>query len=358
MELGPMKLAILNDTHTGIRNSSDIFIQYQERFYLDVFFPYLREHGIKNIIHLGDAFEHRRFINFKALSAYRHHFLSKLREYGIHMDIIPGNHDVAYKNTNELCSLKELMGHYMNEITIHMDPTVLDFDGMNLGLVPWITRDNEEQCLEFLRSAKADVIGGHFELIGFDMLRGVPCTDGMKTDLLKRFETVLSGHYHCKSHQDNIHYLGSQMEFFWNDAHDDKFFHVFDTETRELLPVRNPLTLFERIYYDDEKQDYSKFDVDHLDDKFVKVVVKTKSDPFTFDRFLDRIQSKNIYDLKIQEDFTEFVGENVADSGLEVTDTPELLKSYVDNVETVLDKERLKKELVELMFEAESVEIA
>jgi len=353
-----MKFALLNDTHCGIRNSSDIFIKYQERFYNEVFFPHLLENDIKHIVHLGDYYEHRRFINFKALNSNRKVFLDKLREYGMTMDIIPGNHDVYYKNTNDLNSLKELLGHYMNEVTIIEDPTVLDYDGLQFGFVPWITMDNEKECLDFLANCKADVIGGHFELIGFDMLRGIPCTDGMKTDLLKRFEVVLSGHYHCKSHQENIHYLGSQMEFFWNDAHDDKFFHVFDTDTRELTPVRNTIRLFERIYYDDEKHDYSEVDLEHLDDKFVKVVVQNKSDPFSFDRFLDRIQQRSVYDLKIQEDFSEFVGSNVQDSGLEVEETHDLLKSYVDNVETVLDKERLKKELVDLMLEAEAIEIA
>ena len=148
------------------------------------------------------------------------------------------------------------------------------------------------------------------------------------------------------------------MEFFWNDAGDDKFFHIFDTDTRELSPVRNPITLFERIYYDDEKTNYNEMDLHFLDDKFVKVVVTNKSDPFTFDRFLDRIQSRNIHDLKIQEDFNEFLGENVEDDGLEVENTVDLLRSYVDNVETVLDKDRLKQELVALMTEAESLEIA
>ena len=353
-----MKFAILNDTHCGIRNSSDIFIKYQEDFYTKVFFPYLLENDIKHIVHLGDYYEHRRFINFKALNANRVHFLDKLREYGITMDIVPGNHDVYYKNTNELNSLKELLGHYMNEVTIHMKPTVLEYDGLKLGLVPWINMQNESEINEFLANCTADIIGGHFELIGFDMLRGVPCTHGMTTDLLKRFEMVFSGHYHCKSNQDNIHYLGSQMEFFWNDAHDDKFFHTFDTETRELLPVRNPITLYERIYYDDEKTDYNAVALENLDNKFVKIVVTNKTDAFSFDRFLDRVQSRKIYDLKIQEDFTEFLGENVADEGVEVEDTSELLRSYVDNVETVLDKERLKMELVELMQEAETIEIA
>ena len=61
-----MKIAILNDTHCGARNSSDVFMQYQEKFYSDIFFPYLLENGITKIIHLGDYYEHRKFVNFKA----------------------------------------------------------------------------------------------------------------------------------------------------------------------------------------------------------------------------------------------------------------------------------------------------
>jgi metallophosphoesterase superfamily enzyme len=89
-----MRIAILNDTHCGARNSSDVFMAYQELFYENIFFPYLLENGITNIIHLGDYYEHRKFVNFKALEHNRKVFLEKLREYNIHMDIIPGNHDV------------------------------------------------------------------------------------------------------------------------------------------------------------------------------------------------------------------------------------------------------------------------
>jgi DNA repair exonuclease SbcCD nuclease subunit len=353
-----LKFAILNDTHCGIRNSSDIFIDYQERFYNEVFFPYLKENDIKHIVHLGDYYEHRRFINFKALNSNRKVFLERLRKDKITMDIIPGNHDTYYKNTNELNSLKELLGHYMNEVNIVHQAKVLDYDGLKFALVPWICQDNEEDTNEFLVNCKADVVAGHFELNGFDMLRGVPCTHGMSADNLRRFELVLSGHYHCKSNQGNIHYLGSQMEFFWNDAHDDKFFHVFDTDTRELTPIRNPLTLFHRIRYDDENEDYNEMDLSILDKRFVKVVVINKTDGFMFDRFIDRIQQRDIYDLKIQEDFNEFTGESVSDEGLEVEDTSTLLSQYVDNVETILDKDRIKKEMGELMTEAQTLEIS
>ena len=73
-----MKVAILNDTHCGVRNSSDIFLKYQERFYEEIFFPYLKEHNITQILHLGDYYEHRKFVNFKALNQNRKHFLELL----------------------------------------------------------------------------------------------------------------------------------------------------------------------------------------------------------------------------------------------------------------------------------------
>ena len=116
------KIAILNDTHTGIRNSSDVFLNNAEKFYTDVFFPYLMENGIRHIVHLGDYFDNRKHINFRALNRNRGHFLSVLREHGITMDIICGNHDTFYKDTNDLNSLKELLGHYMNEVNIIHKP--------------------------------------------------------------------------------------------------------------------------------------------------------------------------------------------------------------------------------------------
>ena len=238
-----------------------------------------------------------------------------------------------------------------------MDPTVMDYDGLQFALVPWICQDNEKQVNDFLANCKADMVGGHFELAGFEVMKGMTLHGGNSADNLRRFEMALSGHFHTKSHQGNVHYLGSQMEFFWNDAGDNKFFHVLDTDTRELLPVRNPITLYEKILYDDTVIDYNDWDDSIFDNKFVKVVVINKTDQFTFDRFLDRIQARKIYDLKIQENLQEWVGENVADSDLELEDTSELLRGYVDAVETILDRDRLKNELINLHTEAETFEI-
>jgi DNA repair exonuclease SbcCD nuclease subunit len=352
-----MKIAIINDTHCGMRNSSDIFIQYQEKFYEEVFFPYLKEHGIKQIIHLGDYYDHRKFINFKAQNANRQMFLNVLKEEGIHMDIIPGNHDVFYKNTNELCSLKELLGYYTSNVNIVMKPKVLDYDGCSIALLPWINSENYVDSINFIKTCKASILGAHLELVGFDMMKGLPNAHGMTTEHFDRFETVLSGHFHTKSSQGNIHYLGSQMEFTWADADDPKYFHVLDTETRELTPVHNPHTIFEKVVYNDEETDYNSYDVTRLNDKFIKVIVAKKKDPYMFDRFIDKINQQNVYELKIAETFDEFVGENISDEVVSLEDTTQLLDSYVDAVETDLDKDKIKNLMRNLFVEAQNLEI-
>ena len=352
-----MKIAILNDTHAGIRNSSDIFMDYQERFYSEVFFPYLLENDIKHILHLGDYYDNRKTVNFKALSHNRKIFLEPMRKHGITMDIIPGNHDVYYKNTNELNALKELQGHYMNEVNLVLEPTVLDYDSVKVALVPWINQENEEDTLKFLSTCKADIVGAHLELQGFEMQKGMPCQDGMDKKYFDRFEMVLSGHFHAKSSQGNIHYLGSQMEFFWNDCNDAKYFHTLDTETRELEAIRNPITIFEKIYYDHENKVNKFKDLSYLDDKFVKLIVVNKGDPYEFERFVDRVQAQKIHELKIAEDFKEFIGENVNDENISVEDTQTLVFNYIDAVNTDLDRDRIKKEVSDLMKEAQSMEI-
>ena len=353
-----MRVAILNDTHAGVRNSSDIFADNADLFYNDIFFPYLVANGIKRIIHLGDIFDNRKFINFKSLHRFRKSFLANLRKHHIHMDIIPGNHDTFYKNTNELNSLKELLGHYMGEVTIHMEPKVLDLNGFRFALLPWVCDENYEKSVEFINMCKADWLGGHLGLKGFEVLKGVQSHDGMDHRMFSRFEKVLSGHFHTASERDNIKYLGSQLEFTWSDAHDPKHFHILNTETRTLSPIRNPHTLFERIHYDDSKTDYNDYDVSKLDGKFVKIVVINKSDLFTFDRFVDRIQSRKIHELKIAENFNEFLGENVEDESISVEETTELLDSYVEAVDTDLDKDKLKVSMRNLLTEAQALEIS
>lgn len=352
-----MKFAILNDTHCGARNSSELFIEYQRQFYEEVFFPYLIKNGIKDILHLGDYYEHRKFINFKALNANRNHFLNRLREYGMNMTIIPGNHDVFYKNTNDLCSLKELLGHFTDCVDIVQKPKVYDYDGVKVALIPWINSENYASTMTFIDECGAQYCGAHLELVGFDMMKGVTNTHGsMTAEPFKKFDQVWTGHFHTKSTNGNINYLGSQMEFTWADCDDPKHFHIFDTETHQLTPVLNPITLFTKIVYNDKEVDYNNVDCEQYSNRFIKVIVQNKQDLFTFDKFIDRLISAGAHEVKIAETFDQFAGENV-EVDVEVEDTITLMDSYVDSAETDLDKDRIKQTMQNLFTEAQNLSV-
>jgi len=355
-----MKIAILCDTHCGIKNGSDIFLDYAERFYSEIFFPYLIKNKIKRILHLGDYFDHRKYVNYKALNRNRTMFLEKLEEYDIIMDIIPGNHDCFFRATNDLCSLTEILKYCPKNVNVHMEPTVLDYDGLKIGVIPWINVENYAASIEFIQICAAPIIGAHLELSGFEMMKGIPAAShGMDAELFSRFETVMSGHYHTKSAKGNIHYLGVAFEHTWSDCNDPKYFHILDSSTRKLKPIRNNICIFNRLVYDDTLYDnpvaeIANLDMSYIKGSFVKVIVASKKDPFAFDKYIDKIVQSSPFDYKIVENLREYNSENVEDDVIVMSNTTTLLNTYVDAVETDLDKDRIKSKLQELYIEAQN----
>ena len=348
-----MKIAILNDTHCGVRGDMVEMAKYQGRFYNEVFFPYLDKHDITHIIHLGDYFDRRKFVNFASLKANRDHFIEPLMERNLSMDLVIGNHDTYYKNTNEVNAPQLLLFNEAN-INVITEPVVNEYDGYKLALVPWINPDNYADSVEFLLTANAATCMGHFEIEGAMMNPQVLCHHGLDHSYLKRFDKVYSGHFHHKSEVKNIKYLGSQMQFTWNDYGDEKYFHIFDTETTEMLPVHNPLKMFEKAFYDDTEASFetiSNKDYSVFEGKFVKVIVVNKENPYWFDTFLDKVHSNNPIHLQVVDDNKHM--DLMSDDEIEnIEDTLTILSKYIDGLEIQGKKKPLNELMTSLYNEA------
>lgn len=332
-----MKIAILNDTHCGARNSAEWMIDYQERFYNEVFFPYLLQHDIKNIIHAGDYFENRKTAaSVQAIESNKKVFVNKLEEYEIRMDVISGNHDTFYKNTNKLSSIiTHLNSEFIDSITfpINYDDTIC--------LIPWINEENVEKVRKFIKKTKAKVCIGHFEFEGFPFQRdGMPCLEsaqGLKPEELAKFDMVLSGHFHTKSKKGNIQYLGSQLEFTWADYDDPKYFHILDTETLELTSVRNPITLFEKINLSEALEK----DKSYFNKKICQVIIDVEVNQKKKDKFLNDAMTGAISISMVEQN--KFDKDDVEVDLSKVSDTLSLIKTYIDEADTKsLNKETLK----------------
>ena len=337
-----MKIALLNDTHCGVRNNNQMFAEYQGRFYKEVFFPYLDKHNIKQIIHLGDYFDRRRDVNFYSLHKNHEHFIQPMVERGITMDLIVGNHDIYFKSTNNLNSPEFLLKS--NNINVYTDPIKKEYDGLEIALLPWINSENEEEVEEFLQLTTAPFVMSHLEVNGGMVGPGHFHGGGTPASWFERFEQVYSGHFHHKSQLGNIKYLGSQMEFTWNDFGDDKHFHVFDTETRELEAIKNPLKMFHKVFYDDTNETLmtiKKKDFSQLKDTFVKVIVTNKNEPYWFDVFMEEITKVCPSDLKVVEDHSNLDILNEDELVGEAEDTLTILTKHIDSLNIDGDKTKL-----------------
>lgn len=358
-----MKIALLADTHHGVRNDTAAFYDPFESFYQNTFFPTLKKRGIQNILHFGDVFDRRKYINFQTLEKTRAMFFEPMKRLGINMKVILGNHDVFYRSTNRLNSVSLLLGEYVDNSDIYENPVETTIYGMDCVVMPWINADNYDAAMQILKTARGSKpVFGHLEITGFNMYKNSVCDHGLDPKLFNRFDTVLTGHFHHQSHNGSVRYLGAPYEMIWADYDDPRGFHIMDTETLELEFIPNPEKMFYRVRYDDSNEIPGETkpgpDVEPSVDwkgKYIKIVVIRKKDPYAFDQFMESVWETQPHDVSLVEDESLDIDKvfDTKDETLIIDDTPKVLNAYVDAINNVdVNKPGLKKLMLELYTEA------
>ena len=340
-----MKVGVISDTHWGARKGSKLFHDYFELFYKNVFFPTLEQYGITTVIHMGDAFDSRKSIDYQSLEWAKRVVFEPLSSYQVHM--IVGNHDSYYKNTNNTNSPQLLLKDYPN-IQTYSTPSEIKVENLDILLLPWICSENQEQSLKMIKKTKAKVAMGHLELQGFRVNRSIVMEHGLEADLFKNFSKVFSGHYHTRSNNGTVFYLGNPYEIYWTDLNDTRGFHIFDTETLEHTPINNPYKMYHNIYYEDTN--HQTFDTREYENKIVKVVVRKKTDTKQFEKFIDKLYASNVSELKVVENF-EIHGTEEFEA-FESEDTLSILNRYVEEAEINLDRSVIQKLISEIYQDA------
>ena len=346
-----MKVAIITDQHFGCRKNSKLFHDYFLKFYNEIFFPTLEEQGITTVVDMGDTFDSRKGIDFSALSWAKDNYYDRLCDMGVDVHTIVGNHTAYYKNTNQVNAVDLLLREYLNVI-VYSEPTEVVLDKLKVLFIPWINNENFENTVSCIKASSSVCAMGHLELNGFRAHRGHVMEDGMDCELFEKFSHVFSGHYHTRSNDGKIFYLGNPYEMFWNDVNDTRGFHIFDTETLEHTPVNNPFQMFHNVYYEDTP--YQMIDTTKYENKIVKVIVRKKTNLKQFEKFIDKLYSSNIAELKVVENF--LLVENEEFEAEESEDTMSILNRYIQEAEVDFDKSTITKILQEVYREACEVE--
>jgi len=350
-----MRVAIITDQHFGARNDSIAFLDFFQKFYDNTFFPTLDASGIDTVLVLGDTFDRRKYVNFYALDRAKKMFFDKLEERGITVYMLAGNHDTYFKNTNEVNSPDLLLAEY-NNIEVIDEPKTINVNGFEVCMLPWICPENYTQSLDEIKNTTSTLCMGHLEIAGFAMYRGMESHEGFSAETFSKFDLVFSGHYHHRSNNSNIHYLGNPYELTWQDYNDPRGFHLFDFATRQLDFVENPYRMFERLEYTDKEVEPINLDSLDLENKYVKLVVLEKTDFYKFDKFIQKLYNKGCHEIKIVEDFSEFQ-EGEINEEINLEDTVSVLSNYIESIETDVDKEKVKSYMRGLYTEAINIEV-
>ena len=342
-----MKVAIITDQHFGFKKGSKLYLDYFQKFYEECFFPTIKKHKITTVLDLGDTFDNRKGCDLFSLDWAKRNYFDPLQQQGIDLVSIIGNHTAYYKNTNDINTNDLLLREYDN-ITIFSECTELEVGGLPILFIPWINQENKDKTYKMIKESKCKVAMGHLELNGFIATHGHMMENGDDYEIYNKFKQVFSGHYHTRSNNGKIYYLGNPYEMFWNDVNDKRGFHLFDTKTVEHTPINNPYRLFYNIYYED--LNYKLFDFREYKNKIVKIIVKRKTDQKQFEKFIDKLYNCGIQDLKIIENF---VLQESADFEVEETEnTIGILNRYIDDSEFEGDKTLIKGILQKIYAEA------
>ena len=354
-----MKIAIITDTHYGVRNDNIAFLDNSKKFLDNVFFPYIDKNAIGTVIHLGDLVDRRKYININTARRLREDFLEPLSN-RCRVIMVAGNHDTYYKNTNSVNALQELVAQGYPFHIYDKAPEIVEFDKLPVLLIPWICDENRQESIHKIKSANAPIAAGHLEIQGFEMYRGSIVSHGDDRNLFDRYDMVISGHYHHRSSDGTIFYLGSHGEFTWSDYDDPRGFHVLDTQTLELTFIENPYKMFGKFWYDDATigKEPEGYDLSQWKNQIVKVIVTNRNDPYRFDSFIKKFEKyASPLEIQIVEDHLNLALDDDKELIDEAQSTLSIFKQHIDKIDIKnIDKVKLEDTITELYREAISAE--
>lgn len=207
-----MEYILFTDLHLGIHGNNSIWLDKSIEL-AEEMASFAKRQRISKIIFAGDFFNDRRSLNTRTID-YAHKFLDVLKDLQVYMII--GNHDTYFKNTNEVHSLTMFKSH--KNVTVVEKKLWLD---NNMCLVSWAEELPEEDV---------EILIGHFEVNGF--VQGF--SGGREAEDFKKYEMVLSGHFHTPMKRDNIQYVGSCMPFTFADVNSPRGYYLLNSDTKEL----------------------------------------------------------------------------------------------------------------------------
>lgn len=343
-----MKTILLGDFHLGEAKDSK-YIQAIQLDLIKQVCDYAKKHNIDVALQAGDWFDVRSGVTQETLMFMREQIRPLLAEAFRAIHVIPGNHDMHFKNKVIPNSVHENFGKDPL-FKIYNEPETILLGSTMFDMIPWECKDNKDRIREFIENSASEYSMGHWELIGFDFYSGIPAHGGASKDFLSKYKLALSGHYHTASKKGNVQYLGTPYTITMNDCNDIRGFYVFDTEDGSMEFIPNNNMWHVKVNYSDIK---TAEDVQRYKNKCVQLIVEK------VDKNLDKILSEmeSVCERIVIKNLEDFSLDVDASTGgeIEVKKVVQLIQEYVEGLDIEPEHKSLTSTLVDRLYLEASV---
>jgi len=339
-------IALFTDSHLGIHQNAPLWHNISMDF-IKMFKKKVNELNIEDVVILGDVHDNRDEIAVDTLDvSYR--FFNELKDFNV--KVIIGNHDIYYKDKNDIHSLS-LFKRWSNIEIIDKPVEFKQFNKRFLFL-PW----NNEKFLYNIKE-KYDVIFGHLEINGFYQTLQHACSNRLNSkSILEKSKKIMSGHFHINDERlysnGEIIYLGSPYELNWNDYGVRKGFYIMNMESLKHVFIENTISpkhkkirLSELLAGKNAMIDIKK----EFDNNIINFIVDKEIEKDKMNLLITKLETWNPLTLNIQyetnkdyllNDDTEYEYTNV--------DIEASIKEFVSTLDIQNDKTKIIKKIMEI----------
>lgn len=337
-----MKVALISDLHFGIKQSDATFQKSQLSFFEKQLVEELKLRSIDTIFVLGDVFDTRQSVNVQTSNVVLHLFKDIFEDFNIHM--IVGNHDLYYKNTTSVNSLKQL--DLLPNVTVYETPKTMDFDGHSVTFLPWIT-----DYKSFKGAGNSEYCFAHLDVAGFMMDKINMCSEGVSIkQLSENYKHVYTGHFHTRSKKKigdcDVTYIGSPYQLTRIDMGQDRGCTVLDLDTNKTELIVNTESIrYVKLTYPDVPENIGEFVAHNYVDIDIPYDLSDESK-----KIFDYMQAVN---ANSAISVTQNIGKkpeltvSADEKDLSNIDLFSLFKSYTDQLKNI-NKEQIYSELTTL----------
>lgn len=338
-----MRICLIADLHFGVKKSDLVFQNSQLKFYTEQLVPELKEKGIETIVVLGDVFDTRQNINVQTDNVVLDLFKETFKDFKVH--VIVGNHDIYYNSMTSINSLKSL--NLLPNVTVYENPTEIMLGNTQVLMLPWITDYAE---FDNIVTKKYKYCFTHMDIVGFDMGGSISDEGITPTKLFEKFDFVYAGHFHkraiTRQGKKAITYVGSPYQITRIDIEQPKGYTILDLDSGK-----------QELNLNTKSMKFLKFDYPvELNEEIVKGnVIDLHIPPSLSDKtkeifdFVERVESYSpSYKVNIFYDIDESYKSNNIEIDIANCNIEQIIKDYIEQLETSLDKKELYNSLIEL----------